>query len=128
MNKNLTITTLLGLIAVIIGAFATHGLRDILSIQEMNSLETGIRYQIYHVIILLFVNTYDGFSNRLKNNISIFFFSGILLFSGSIYAIYMLGISAKSIWFTTPFGGFLLILGWLLMTVFFFKKVINKKK
>ena len=128
MNKNLTITSLLGLTAVILGAFASHGLRDVLSIQEMNSLETGIRYQIYHVIVLLFVNTNNGFSNRLKNRISIFFFSGILLFSGSIYAIYMLGVSVKSIWFITPLGGLLLILGWLLMTIFFFKKVINNKK
>jgi len=128
MNKNLTITSLLGLTAVILGAFASHGLRDVLSIQEMNSLETGIRYQIYHVIVLLFVNTNNGFSNRLKNRISIFFFSGILLFSGSIYAIYMLGVSVKSIWFITPLGGLLLIIGWLLMTIFFFKKVINNKK
>ena len=112
MNKNLTITTLLGLTAIILGAFTTHSLREVLSIEEMNSLETGIRYQIYHVLVLLFVNTYADFSDRFKNRVSILFFTGIVFFSGSIYTIYIFGVSAKSIWFVTPFGGLLLILGW----------------
>jgi len=128
MNKNLTITTLLGLTAIILGAFTTHSLREVLSIEEMNSLETGIRYQIYHVLVLLFVNTYADFSDRFKNRVSILFFTGIVFFSGSIYSIYIFGVSAKSIWFVTPFGGLLLILGWLTMMIFFLKKVINKKK
>ena len=128
MNKNLAITCFLGLIAIILGAFTTHSLREVLSIQEMTSLETGIRYQLYHVIVLLFVNSYAAFSYRLKNTISYLFFSGIIFFSGSIYAIYIAGISVKSIWFITPFGGLLLIVGWFLMLLFFLKKVINKKK
>mgnify|MGYP000376178879 FL=1 len=128
MNKNLTITTLLGLTAIILGAFTTHSLREVLSIEEMNSLETGIRYQIYHVLVLLFVNTYADFSDRFKNRVSVLFFTGIVFFSGSIYSIYIFGVSAKSIWFVTPFGGLLLILGWLTMMIFFLKKVINKKK
>ncbi|CAI8333315.1 MAG: Uncharacterised protein [Flavobacterium sp. SCGC AAA160-P02] len=122
MNKNLALTSLLGLIAIILGAFATHSLRDVLTVQQMNSLETGIRYQIFHVIVLLFVNTYKGFSVLLKKYISSFFFLGIVFFSGSIYCIQILGVSAKNIWFVTPFGGFLLLLGWLLMTLFFLKK------
>jgi len=128
MNKNLTITTLLGLTAIILGAFTTHSLREVLSIEEMNSLETGIRYQIYHVLVLLFVNTYADFSDRFKNRVSVLFFTGIVFFSGSIYSIYIFGVSAKSIWFVTPFGGLLLILGWLTIMIFFLKKVINKKK
>tara|TARA_R110001632_G_scaffold6324_4_gene25821 strand:- start:41516 stop:41902 length:387 start_codon:yes stop_codon:yes gene_type:complete len=128
MNKNLTITTLLGLTAIILGAFTTHSLREVLSIEEMNSLETGIRYQIYHVLVLLFVNTYADFSDRFKNRVSVLFFTGIVFFSGSIYSIYIFGVSAKSIWYVTPFGGLLLILGWLTMMIFFLKKVINKKK
>ena len=128
MNKNLAITCFLGLTAIILGAFTTHSLREVLSIQEMTSLETGIRYQLYHVIVLLFVNSYTAFSDRLKNTISYLFFSGIVFFSGSIYAIYIAGISVKSIWLVTPFGGLLLIVGWFLMLLFFLKKVINKKK
>ena len=127
MNKNLSITSFLGLIAVILGAFAAHRLKESLSAEAMESMTTGIRYQIYHVIVLLFVNTYQGFTEKLKNRISLFFFLGILFFSGSIYAIYMLGVSVKSIWFITPLGGLLLIVGWLLMFIFFLRKLPNKK-
>ena len=93
----------------------------------MSSLETGIRYQMYHVIVLLFVNTFSGFTEKYKNTVSFIFFLGILLFSGSIYAIYLLGVSAKSIWFVTPLGGLLFIVGWFLLFLHFGKKVINKK-
>ena len=127
MNKNLSITTFLGLTAIVLGAFATHSLEEKLTAEAMSSLETAIRYQIYHVIVLLFVNSYDGFAEKFKNWVSVCFFSGILFFSGSIYMIYLLGVSAKSIWFITPLGGGLLIIGWLLLFFFFTKKVINKK-
>lgn len=127
MNKNLSITTFLGVTAIILGAFATHALKEKLTEAAMESIHTAIRYQMYHVIVLLFVNTYNGFTDKLKNSVSLFFFLGVLLFSGSIYLIYLLGVSAKSIWFITPLGGVLLIIGWLLMFVHFIKKVINKK-
>ena len=112
MNKNLSITALLGVITIVLGAFAAHSLKESLSTEAMESLTTGIRYQMYHVIVLLFVNTYSGFSNKFKSQLSWLFLLGILFFSGSIYAIYLLGIPAKSIWFITPFGGLLFILGW----------------
>ncbi len=126
MNKNLAITSFLGLTAIIVGAFATHGFQEVLTTQQMNSLQTGIQFHIYHVIVLLFVNSYKGFSNRFKNKVSILFYAGILCFSGSIYAIYMIGVSVKNSWFVTPLGGLFLIIGWLLMTGFFLKKTINK--
>lgn len=126
MNKNLSIATFLGIMAVILGAFAAHSLKESLTPEAMESMTTGIRYQIYHVLVLLFVNTYQGFTNKFKNQVSLMFFLGILFFSGSIYAIYLLGVSAKSIWFVTPLGGLLLILGWFLMCIFFIKKSLNK--
>ena len=109
------ITAFLGMMGMVLGAFATHTFKGILSTDAMESLMTGIRYQIYHVIVLLFTNTYQGFSCQLKNQISACFFAGILFFSGSIYAIYLFGIPAKNIWFITPFGGLLLIAGWFLI-------------
>jgi len=127
MNKNLSIASFLGLTAVVLGAFAAHSLKESLTVDEMEDLTTGIRYQMYHAIILLFLNGYQGFSNQFKNRISFIFFAGILLFSGSIYAIYLLGISAKSIWFITPLGGLLLIVGWFWMFLFFLNKSIVKK-
>ena len=122
------ITAFLGMMGMVLGAFATHTLEGILSSDAMESLMTGIRYQIYHVIVLLFTNTYQGFSSQLKNQTSVCFFAGILFFSGSIYAIYLFGIPAKNIWFITPFGGLLLIAGWFLMFFTFLKKVFVEKK
>ncbi len=128
MNKNLSITALLGITAIVLGAFATHSLKESLTSDAMNSIETAIRYQMYHVIVLLFVNTYKEFSEAFKNRVSMLFFIGILFFSGSIYTIYLLGVPAKSIWFVTPLGGLLFILGWGLLLVHFARKVINNKK
>lgn len=127
MNKNLSITSLLGLTAIVLGAFATHSLKENLTVEALNSLETGIRYQMYHVIVLLFVNTYSGFTEKFKNQVSLLFFLGILLFSGSIYAIYLISIPAKSIWFVTPLGGLSFIVGWLFIFLHFGKKVMNNK-
>lgn len=126
MNKNLSITALLGIIAIVLGAFAAHALKETLGPDQMGSLKTGIRYQMYHVIVLLFVNTYSGFSKKFKNQVSWLFFVGILFFSGSIYALYLLGVPASNIWFVTPLGGLILILGWVMIFVHFVRKALNK--
>ena len=68
------------------------------------------------------------FQTNLKIPLAILFFSGIIFFSGSIYAIYIAGISAKSIWFVTPFGGFLLIVGLVLNDAFFSQESNQQKK
>ncbi|SHM99435.1 DUF423 domain-containing protein [Polaribacter sp. KT 15] len=126
MFKNLIITTVLGALAIVLGAFGAHALKESLSATELLSFETAVRYQMYHVIVLLFVNTYNGFSISQKNKISLFFFLGILFFSGSIYAINLTSITAKSIWFVTPLGGLFFIIGWILMITLFVKKISNK--
>ncbi|WP_158841053.1 DUF423 domain-containing protein [Polaribacter sp. L3A8] len=128
MFRNLIITCTLGMLAIVLGAFGAHALKEILSAAELSSFETGVRYQMYHVIVLLFVNTYEGFSISQKNKISYIFFFGILLFSGSIYAINLTSITAKSIWFVTPLGGLTLMIGWVFMIVIFLKKYSNNSK
>lgn len=120
MNKTLSLIAFLGAITVILGAFGAHTLQDILSETQLKSFETAVRYQMFHVIVLLFVNTYSIFTAKSKNVMNFLFFVGILFFSGSIYAI-TFGVSAKNIWFVTPFGGLLFILGWIKMGVSFFK-------
>lgn len=122
MNKNLTITAVLGIITIILGAFGAHALSKSLTIEGLNSFETAVLYQMFHVIVLLFVNTYKDFTIQQQNRISYLFFLGILFFSGSIYVIQLLGVSAKVIWFITPLGGFFLMLGWLFMAVSFAKR------
>lgn len=126
MFKNLIITSVLGALAIVLGAFGAHALKESLSATELLSFETAVRYQMYHVIVLLFVNTYNGFTISQKNKISLFFFLGILFFSGSIYAINLTSITAKSIWFVTPLGGLFFIIGWILMITLFVKKISNK--
>ena len=123
MFKNLIITSFLGIIAIILGAFGAHALKEALTAEALVSFNTAVRYQIYHVIVLLFINTFDGFSLKQKNRISILFFCGIFLFSGSIYAIQLTSITAKSIWFVTPLGGLFFIAGWFLMIIIFLKKL-----
>lgn len=122
MFKNILITCFLGMFTIILGAFGAHALKETLTAEALSSFETAVRYQMYHVIILLFVNSYAGFSPKQKNKISTIFYAGIFLFSGSIYLIQLTSITAKSIWFITPLGGVFLILGWASMIVIFAKK------
>ena len=120
-NKNLTLASILGMLAVIFGAFGAHALKEKLSIENLKTFETAVRYQIIHVIVLLLVNMYADFSQKVKNTISLFFFIGIFFFSGSLYAITALQIDPKNIWFVTPLGGLFFILGWVKLSISFFK-------
>lgn len=120
-NLNLIITSVLGAIAIMLGAFGAHALKEKLGVDALKTFETGVRYQMYHVLVLLFVNSYQGFSVKSRKNISVFFFLGILFFSGSLYAITALGVNPKSIWFITPLGGLFFIIGWLKLSFSFFK-------
>jgi len=121
MKINLGIASLIGALTIILGAFGAHALEDTSTADGLKSFETAVRYQMYHVIVLLFVNSYSEFSLKTKNSISYLFFAGILFFSGSIYAI-TLGVNPKSIWFITPLGGLFFVLGWLKMGISYFKK------
>ena len=126
MFKNFIITCFLGMLGIILGAFGAHALKDVLTSDELISFNTAVRYQMYHVIVLLFVNMYTGFSTKQKNTISWLFFSGIFFFSGSIYAIQLTELTATSIWFITPIGGLFFILGWAFMLTGFLKKMRKK--
>ncbi|MDY0780301.1 DUF423 domain-containing protein [Tenacibaculum sp. IB213877] len=126
MYKNLTITSLLGALGIILGAFGAHALKGKLSVEALQSFETAVRYQMYHVLVLLIVNIYQGFSPKTKQVLTTLFGVGILFFSGSIYAIHLLKIPSKSIWFITPLGGVLFIIGWIVMLVKFAKTEAKK--
>lgn len=121
MKINFTIASILGFLAVVLGAFGAHALKEKLSPEALNSFETGVRYMMYHTIVILFINSYSGFTDKIKNTISLLFFIGILFFSGSIFAISVGGVAAKNIWFITPLGGILLIFGWLIMILSFMR-------
>ena len=122
MSKNIIgIASVLGLITIILGAFGAHALKDKLEPASMQSFETGVRYMMYHVLALLFINNASLLTENSKKQISFLFFAGILLFSGSIFIISLDIISAKKIWFLTPLGGLILISAWLFAAISFFK-------
>lgn len=121
-NKYLSISAFFGLLAVVLGAFGAHALKEKLEPEVLASFETGVRYMMYHAIVLLFVNTYSGLVEKIKNRVSILFIVGIIFFSGSIFAISAGGVPAKYIWFITPLGGLLLILGWIGLVYAFIRK------
>lgn len=128
MYKNLTITTLLGVFAVVLGAFGAHALKAKLSPEAMNGFETAVRYQLFHVIVLLVINLNSILSSKQKRILTLFFVFGVLCFSGSIYAIYLMNIPAKTVWFVTPLGGLFLIIGWSYLCYIFFKKALVRQK
>lgn len=120
-NKNLVITSLLGMLAVVLGAFGAHSLEGKVGASAIKVFETAVRYQMFHVIVLLIVNMYTPFSEKIKNITSLLFFFGILFFSGSLYLISALGVSPKHIWFVTPLGGLFFIVGWIKLSISFFR-------
>ena len=126
MNKNITIGSLLGGFAIVLGAFGAHALKNKLAPEALHSFETAVRYQIYHVFLILFVNLSQELNNDIKSKISWLIFIGIFLFSGSIYAIHLVSIPAKTIWFVTPLGGLVLVAAWLITAFYFGKKLLKK--
>lgn len=117
------LTALLGLLTVVIGAFGAHSLKEKLDPEALLSFETGVKYMMYHVLALLLLTNNSGLTKKSKIIISYLFLMGILFFSGSIFIIALDIISAKQIWFITPLGGLLFILGWLYAAVSFFKSI-----
>jgi len=109
---------LYGLLAIIIGAFGAHALKKILSEEQLSSFETGVKYQMYHAIILLMLGFNFDLETSIGKYISYCFIIGTFLFSISIYALVISSAKGKKIKFivpVTPIGGLLLILGWSLL-------------
>ena len=123
-RKIILLASFIGAASVIIGAFAAHGLKQILDDLSMDSLRIANRYQIYHAFLLFYIAS----SNRLtKNQQSILYklvFVGVILFSGSIYLLatnILTAFDFKSIGFITPLGGMFLIGSWILLFIYNYK-------
>jgi len=105
----------LGLIAVVLGAFATHGLKPSLSADAIDSFETGVRYQMYHAFLLLVIGNMQQYKTKLPSSLLYMIIAGVLLFSGSIYLLAtnpLTAIDFKILGPVTPLGGSLLIFCW----------------
>jgi uncharacterized membrane protein YgdD (TMEM256/DUF423 family) len=126
MNKKLITTgALFGMIAIILGAFGAHALKKVMPAEQLVTFETGVRYQMYHALFLIFISMISEISEKAKKTIYYLVLSGVILFSGSIYLLATNSITSfdfKVIGFVTPIGGLLLILAWAVLFFSFIKK------
>ena len=126
MDKKIIKTAaILGFIAIAFGAFGAHSLKKLVGVLELNTFETGVRYQMYHALFLLFVGTTNIISESAKKVIYLTTLSGILLFSGSLYLLALnnfLPFNFKPFGFVTPIGGLLFLTAWFWLFVNFHKK------
>lgn len=130
INRSIIAGASLAAIAVILGAFGAHGLKDALgpeNIHQLQSYETGVRYQMYHAfaIILLGVFAKVFGENKLLSGSLWLFISGIIFFSGSIYILStrsLTGLDWTWLGPITPIGGLCFIGGWVLLVISFLRK------
>lgn len=125
MNKNIVITAaVIACLSVVLGAFGAHVLKDLLQPESLLTFETGVRYQMYHALALLFIGLSTVLPNEIKKTVFKFFLLGVFLFSGSIYLLSLKEIipfEVTKIAFMTPLGGVCFIVGWVLLAVKIFK-------
>ena len=128
MDKRiLLVAAILGVTAIILGAFGAHALKKVLSVEQLATFEVGVRYQMYHALFLLFLATNSKIQEKTKKGILILTIFGVIFFSGSIYFLATNDLTSfdfKSIGLITPIGGLLLIVawGWLLIDLLKNKK------
>lgn len=114
-------------VAIILGAFGAHALKERISSERLVSFETGVKYQMYHGLALLALASLLekwSFNFRTPFNLLI---AGTMMFSLSIYGLALqdlLGMSLTFLGPITPLGGSLLIVGWVWLGINIFKSKI----
>lgn len=124
-KKILSAAGFFGMSAIILGAFGAHALKKVLTIDQLATFETGVKYQMYHALFLLFLGLNNHLSYKTKKTILILTILGVIFFSGSIYLLATDSLNAfnfKVIGFVTPIGGLLLIIAWSILMIHFLKK------
>lgn len=115
-KKSLVLGSALLALAVLIGAFGAHGLKNIVSVEKLVTFETGVRYHFYHAIGLVLLALVQQTFQTLRLGVSYFsFFVGILLFSFNCYFYVLTDIKVFAM--VVPLGGLLFVLGWGAMMV-----------
>jgi uncharacterized membrane protein YgdD (TMEM256/DUF423 family) len=129
MNRQIVITaSILGMLGVIAGAFAAHGLQQYLQPKQIEIWRTGVQYQFYHVFALLFLSTFAS-SNKLIGIAYYLFTLGIVFFSGSLYLLACRDLIGWN-WLIvmgpiTPLGGLLFIAGWVTLAMAAFRTKLS---
>ena len=112
--------SLLAALAVALGAFGAHGLKNIVAPDQLQIFETGVRYHFYHSFALLIVGILQRFySDQWLRTAAFCFVLGILFFSGSLYLLAnRVPLHIEHWWWLgpiTPIGGTLFIIAWMLI-------------
>lgn len=118
-NKWLLIAALSGFFCVALGAFAAHGLSHILDEKALAWIDTGLKYQIFHTLAVLMIALSLWHDDKFARFAMRAWSLGILLFSGSLYAL-AFGAGKFLVWIT-PVGGTLFLIGWLCLAYGSFK-------
>ena len=121
------IGALYGMLAVIFGAFGAHALKKTFTEEQLKSFETGVKYQMYHAIILIIIGYNFNFSTPLETYIAYCFIIGTLLFSFSIYGLCLSAsknLKLKFLGPITPLGGLFLVFGWGLLAYSYVQNII----
>lgn len=120
MEQQIIITAAsLGALSVILGAFGAHAFKKFMNEEQLKNYETGIKYQMFHSIVLLVL----GFKSDDFGNINLIywcFLLGVLFFSFSIYGLTITSaLNKKWRWLgpITPIGGLLMVSGWILIII-----------
>lgn len=116
----LTIGGVLGGLSVLFGAFGAHALKKKFSQELLQSFETGVKYQMYHALVLILCGFIFPFVETTQVLMGWCFVVGVIFFSFSIYGLCLSSIGGKKWKFlgpVTPLGGLLLLLGWILFTI-----------
>ena len=115
---------LYGFLAVLLGAFAAHGLRNRLGGYEIYILKTAAQYMMYHGLALIALSQIPEALFRVKKIkcATICFLTGVAIFSGSLILLALTG--EKWLGMVTPIGGLLFLAGWFL---FFWVSFSEKK-
>lgn len=118
MNLFITTGAIFGALGIILGAFGAHALKKIFSDDQLKNFETGVKYQMYHALLLVVLGFNIQLVTQYQNLIYYALTWGILLFSFSIYGLCISSTLNKKLKFLgpiTPIGGLLLLLGWILL-------------
>jgi len=107
-----------GALAICFGAFGAHLLKKYMTAEVLVSFETGVRYQMYHALLLVFMSQILNFDTNFSYFAALFIIIGVFLFSFSIYGLCLsttFGKKIKLLGPITPLGGLCLLIGWLLL-------------
>jgi len=118
---------LLGMLAVVFGAFGAHLFKKTFTAEQLNSFETGVKYQMYHALLILMLSFNLNLDTALEKNIIYCFLIGTVLFSFSIYGLCISASKGKKIKIlgpVTPLGGLFFVIGWGLLFFYFIKNFI----